>query len=134
MLTRTKSTISRFTKDRRNHRDYPDRMHLDNLGAYEGRKRSFEEQLDVQINQAQEERPTVLRSNVVDKHLINVLNRTRNPNVYQGKLAVVRKLIEFKMDTRVLNNMRQVMNEKIEDARGLMSVAEFKKMFFTSFR
>jgi len=109
-------------------------MHLDNLGAYEGRKRSFEEQLDVQINQAQEERPTVLRSNVVDKHLINVLNRTRNPNVYQGKLAVVRKLIEFKMDTRVLNNMRQVMNEKIEDARGLMSVAEFKKMFFTSFR
>lgn len=90
--------------------------------------------MDIQINEAQEERPTVLRSNVVDKHLINVLNRTRNPTVYQRKLAVVRKLIEFRMDTRVLNNMRQVMNEKIADARGLMTVAEFKKMFFTSFR
>ena len=29
--------------------------------------------------------------------------------------------------------MRQVMNEQIEDERGLMSLAEFKKMFFTSF-
>ena len=37
------------------------------------------------------------------------------------------------MDNRVLNNMRQTMNESIEDERGLMSKVDFKQMFFTSF-
>ena len=38
------------------------------------------------------------------------------------------------MDNRVLNNMRMSMNEMIKDDKGLMSVEEFKKMFYTSFR
>ena len=36
------------------------------------------------------------------------------------------------MDNRVLNMMRQTMNEQIEDERGLMSIHDFKKMLYTS--
>jgi hypothetical protein len=41
--------------------------------------------------------------------------------MYRSRLAVVRKMMELKMDNRVLNNMRMTMNESIEDERGLMS-------------
>jgi len=37
------------------------------------------------------------------------------------------------MDNRILNQMRQTMNESIEDERGLMKRQDFRKMFFTSF-
>jgi hypothetical protein len=38
-----------------------------------------------------------------------------------------------KIDNRVLNQMRQTMNEQIKDERGLMKKEEFKKMLFTAF-
>ena len=41
---------------------------------------------------------------------------------------------EYKMDNRVLNNMRKSMNELIEDERGLMKIEDFRKMFFTFYR
>ena len=37
------------------------------------------------------------------------------------------------MDNRVLNNMRQTMNESIEDEKGLMNKVDFQKMFYTAF-
>ena len=42
-------------------------------------------------------------------------------------------MMDLQMDNRVLNNMRQTMNEQIEDERGLMCKSDFKKMFFTIF-
>ena len=42
-------------------------------------------------------------------------------------------MIELNLDNRVLNQMRQTMNEKIDDERGLMKRSEFKRMLYTSF-
>lgn len=42
-------------------------------------------------------------------------------------------MIKLRMDNRVLNNMRQTMNEQIEDEKGHMSKVDFKKMFYTAF-
>ena len=42
-------------------------------------RQSFENQLDQEINNGSEERPNILRSNVVDKHITNVLNPLRDP-------------------------------------------------------
>ena len=54
-----------------------------------------------------------------------------DPQGYKRKLEVVKKMFTLRIDNRILNNMRQFMNEQIEDERGLMSKKEFKKMFFT---
>lgn len=40
-------------------------------------------------------------------------------------------MILLRIDNRILNNMRQYMNEQIEDQRGLMNKKDFKKMFYT---
>lgn len=75
-----------------------------------------------------------MRSNVVDKYIIDILGSDKNPMSYQKKLEVVKKMLFLRMDNRVLNSMRQVMNEQIEDERGLMKFSDFKKMFYTAFR
>jgi hypothetical protein len=38
------------------------------------------------------------------------------------------------LDNRILNNLRQQLNEMIEDERGLVYPADFHKMFFTFFK
>jgi hypothetical protein len=86
-----------------------------------------------QIQQCKEERPTILRSNLVDKYIIDILKSDRNKD-HLSKLDVVKKMLYFRMDNRVLNNMRQSMNEMIKDDQGLMSVEDFKQMFYTYFR
>ena len=55
------------------------------------------------------------------------------PSSKKQKMHVISKLIELRIDNRILNNMRQTMNESIQDERGLMTIEEFQKMFFTSF-
>lgn len=37
-------------------------------------------------------------------------------------------------DLRILNNLRQQLNELIEDERGIVSPEIFKRMFFTFFK
>ena len=76
----------------------------------------------------------MLRSNVVDKYILDILAKDRNPDGYAKRIDVVKKMIFFRMDNRVLNNMRQAMNEQIKDEKGLMTIDEFKSMFYTSFR
>lgn len=95
---------------------------------------SFEQQIDKGINQAKEERPAVLRSNVVDRYILDILGADKNPISYAKKLEVVKKMLFLRMDNRVLNSMRQVMNESIEDERGLMKVEQFVRMFDTAFK
>ena len=81
-----------------------------------------------------EERPTVLRSNIVEKYLHQVLNKKKDPVIYDKKYQIVKKMHEYGMDNRVLNNMRQSMNEQIEDEMGLMKTQDFRKMFYTFYR
>ena len=61
------------------------------------------------------------------------MNKDNNPKLYDKKFEIVKKMLELKMDNRILNQMRQSMNESIEDERGLMSRNDFKKMLYTSF-
>ena len=38
------------------------------------------------------------------------------------------------MDNRIFNNLKQQLNEMIEDEKSLISIEEFRKMFFTFFK
>ena len=61
--------------------------------------------LKLSMSSQSEERPTALRSNIVEKYMRDILNKN-NGDDYQQKLKVVRKMHELNMDNRVLNNMR----------------------------
>lgn len=93
----------------------------------------MEQYKTVDVKSQSEERPTALRSNIVEKYMKDIFNKN-NGDDYQQKLKVVRKMHELNMDNRVLNNMRQTMNEQIDDERGLMKADDFKRMFFTAYR
>lgn len=102
----------RFKLNRRNLQEYPNFHDSSNDNLWESKKNfSYEELLNNQIQNHQEERPTVLRSYVVDEYVQKILNKTNNPKDFQNKLKVVKKILELKMDNRVLNSMRQFMNE-----------------------
>ena len=75
-------------------------------GNYTEKMQSFEQQIDKGINQALEERPAVLRSNVVDRYILDILGADKNPISYAKKLEVVKKMLFLRMDNRVLNSMR----------------------------
>lgn len=120
-------------RDRRNLREYPDHIENTKKGKYITHERTFDEQLDQLIYQSKEERPTALRSNIVEKYVREVLNKKKNPKAYELKLSVVKQMIKLNFDNRVLNNMRQTMNESIEDERGHMLKTDFKRMLFTAF-
>ena len=93
---------------------------------------TFAQDINARIGQNREERPTALRSSIVERYVQTVTNKNRDRN-YEQKLRIVKKMQELGMDNRVLNNMRQCMNEQIEDERGLMKIEEFRAMFFTAF-
>ena len=38
------------------------------------------------------------------------------------------------MDNRIFNNLKQQLNEMIDDEKSLISVDEFRKLFFTYFK
>ena len=77
------------------------------------------------ISQVKEERPTVLRSSIVEKYVHSVLSKKQNAYNYDKKFEIVKLMHRLKLDNRVLNNMRQKMNESIVDERGLMSKQDF---------
>jgi hypothetical protein len=132
--TMSKDSKKRFFLNRKHMDDYPDRVQLLKEGKYTEKMQSFEQQINMGINQAKEERPAVLRSNVVDRYILDILGADKNPISYAKKLDVVKKMLFLRMDNRVLNSMRQVMNESIEDERGLMKVEQFVSMFDTAFK
>ena len=47
---------------------------------------------------------------------------------------VVEQIYRLNLDNRILNNLRQMLNELIEDERGLVETEVFRKMFFTFFK
>lgn len=42
-------------------------------------------------------------------------------------------MIKLNMDNRILNNLRQSLNEMISDEKGLVDTDTFRKMFFSYF-
>lgn len=59
--------------NRRHLEEFPDRAKMMKAGKFKEATINYEELIDKQINQAKEERPAVLRSNVVDKYIIDIL-------------------------------------------------------------
>lgn len=90
-----------------------------------------------------EERPNPLRSRIVDQYIKSVLHPNIKDDMYKGTgkpvplkdwVSVVEQIYRLNVDNRILNNLRQQLNEMILDERGLVSVDVFEKMFFTYFK
>jgi Ca2+-binding EF-hand superfamily protein len=79
-----------------------------------------------------QERPLPLRPEIVDKYI----NGTLNSQGGQTGLAasIISEVYKLNVDNRILNNLKQQLNELIDDERSLISVSEFKPIFFTYFK
>ncbi len=49
-------------------------------------------------------------------------------------VRIIEQIYRLNLDNRILNNLRQQLNELIEDEKGLVSPEVFKRMFFTFFK
>ena len=47
---------------------------------------------------------------------------------------VFKEIYRNAMDNRIFNNLKQQLNEMIDDEKSLISIDEFRKMFFTFFK
>lgn len=79
------------------------------------------------IGQRKQERPSALRSSIVDRYVRQILN-PKDSEQFKKNVRVVKMMIDLQLDNRVLNNMRQQMNERVNES-GLLGKEEFKKMF-----
>ena len=67
---------------------------------------TYDEEIEKKMFIRKEERPTVLRANIVEKYLHSILNKKKDPAKYEKQYMIVKKMHEYNMDNRVLNNMR----------------------------
>jgi len=70
-----------------------------------------------------------MRSELVDNYFAEVMKSTGG-----GSSQVFKEIYKNIMDNRIFNNLKQQLNEMIEDEKSLISVDEFRKMFFTFFK
>ena len=49
-------------------------------------------------------------------------------------VRIIEQIYRLNLDNRILNNLRQQLNELIEDEKGLVFPDVFKRMFFTFFK
>ncbi len=49
-------------------------------------------------------------------------------------MKVIEQIYRLNLDMRILNNLRQQLNELIEDENGIVQIEVFKRMFFTFFK
>ena len=80
-------------------------------------------------NIRKQERPAPMRSEVVDKYFHQVQKATSG-----DQAEVFKEIYRNVMDNRIFNNLKQQLNEMIEDEKSLISIEEFRKMFFTFFK
>lgn len=73
-----------------------------------------------------------MRAKVVDKYIKEVLDGKDSRTLKW--VAVIEQIYRLNLDNRILNNLRQQLNEEIEDERGLVDEIIFRKMFFTFFK
>ena len=69
-----------------------------------------------------------MRSDLVDSYFNQVMKGSNEQN------DVFREIYRNVMDNRIFNNLKQQLNEMIEDEKALIQVDEFRKMFYTFFK
>lgn len=69
-----------------------------------------------------------MRSELVDNYFNQVMKGSNEAN------GVFTEIYKHVMDNRIFNNLKQQLNEMIEDEKALIQVEEFRKMFFTFFK
>ena len=61
-----------------------------------------------------------MRPEVVDKYLMSVMNSQGGQS---GQAAqIIKEIYELNVDNRILNNLKQQLNEMIDDERSLISI------------
>lgn len=70
-----------------------------------------------------------MRSELVDSYFQQVMRETGG-----AQSQVFQQIYMNVMDNRIFNNLKQQLNEMIEDEKSLISIEEFRKMFFMFFK
>ena len=76
-----------------------------------------------------QERPNPMRSELVDNYFTNIMRSSGGP-----ASEVFKEIYKNVMDNRIFNNLKEQLNSMIEDEKSLISIEEFRKMFFTYFK
>jgi hypothetical protein len=83
------------------------------------------------------ERPNVMRAEVVDSYIKSIMeDGAKMAQLEQGPgnwIKIIETMIKLNIDNRILNNLRQTLNEMITDEKGIVETYVFKKLFFTYF-
>ena len=65
------------------------------------------------------ERPSELRPQIVETYIKSVMEQGNSKNTAQW-IKVIEQIYRLNLDNRILNNLRQQLNEMIEDEKGLV--------------
>ena len=96
---------------------------------YMSERRKFK---DEQKNQRRTERPMPMRSELVENYFSNIMSETGGDT---GPMHdVFGEIYKHAMDNRIFNNLKQQLNELIEDEKSLISIPDFKRMFAMYFK
>lgn len=78
-----------------------------------------------------------MRAEVVDAYIKSIMeDGAKMAQMDQGPgnwIKIIETMIKLNIDNRILNNLRQTLNEMISDEKGIIETAVFKKLFFTFF-
>ena len=72
----------------------------------------------------------VMRSEVVDNYYDHIMKDVAQPEL----VDVIKDFYKYDIDSRIFNNLKQHLNELIEDEQSLIGTEEFRKLFFTYFK
>ena len=61
-----------------------------------------------------------MRPEVVDKYLMSVMNSQGGQ--FGQAAQIIKEIYELNVDNRILNNLKQQLNEMIDDERSLISI------------
>ena len=75
------------------------------------------------------ERPNTMRSSLVSDYFSDVMKESGGP-----ASDVFREIYRNVMDNRIFNNLKQQLNEMIESENSLISIEQFRKIFYTFFK
>jgi len=70
-----------------------------------------------------------MRSELVDNYFTKIMKASGGP-----ASEVFKEIYKNVMDNRIFNNLKEQLNSMIEDEKSLISIDEFRKMFFTYFK
>ena len=73
-----------------------------------------------------------MRSELVDNYFSKIMEETGGDE--GGMHDVFGSIYKHSMDNRIFNNLKQQLNEMIEDEKSLISISDFKRMFAMYFK